>query len=93
MNSTPELSKFEGGTSPILCSVFLCGHASRPVCAQKLGHPMLVQPILSQKKEKSKFFNQPIFRNRNFKKVALYKKGTKAVTSFVYMVLEVLFVA
>ena len=30
---------------------------------QKLGHPMLVQPILSQKMEKSKFFNEPFFRN------------------------------
>ena len=53
---------------------------------------MLEQPILSQKKEKTKFFNQPIFRNRNFKKVALYKKGPKAVTNFVYMVLETLLV-
>ena len=59
---------------------------------QKGYHPMLEQPILSQKKEKTKFFNQPIFRNRNFKKVALYKKGPKAVTSLVYMVLEALFV-
>ena len=30
---------------------------------QKLDHPMLVQPILSQKMEKSKFFNEPFFRN------------------------------
>ena len=30
---------------------------------QKLGHPMLVQPILSQKMEKSKFFNEPFFSN------------------------------
>ena len=34
--------------------------------AQKLGHPMLVQPILSQKKEKSKFFNEQFLRNHNF---------------------------
>ena len=31
--------------------------------AQKLGHPMLVQPILSQKNQKSKFFNEPFFCN------------------------------
>ena len=31
--------------------------------AQKLGHPMLVQAILSQKNQKSKFFNEPFFRN------------------------------
>ena len=31
---------------------------------QKLGHPMLVQPILCRKMEKSKFFNEPFFRNR-----------------------------
>ena len=30
---------------------------------QKLGHPMLVQAILSQKNQKSKFFNEPFFRN------------------------------
>ena len=30
---------------------------------QKLDHPMLVQPILSQKNQKSKFFNEPFFRN------------------------------
>ena len=53
---------------------------------------MLEQPMLSQKKEKAKFFNQPILKNRNFKKVALYKKGPKAVTNFVYMVLEALLV-
>ena len=35
--------------------------------AQKLGHPMLVQPILSQKMEKSKFFNEPLFCNRDFR--------------------------
>ena len=33
------------------------------ITLQKLGHPMLVQPILSQKMEKSKFFNEPFFRN------------------------------
>ena len=33
------------------------------IMVQKLGHPMLVQPILSQKMEKSKFFNEPFFRN------------------------------
>ena len=32
--------------------------------AQKLGHPMLVQPILSQKNPKSKFFNEPLFCDR-----------------------------
>ena len=32
--------------------------------AQKLGHPMLVQPILCRKMEKSKFFNEPFFRNQ-----------------------------
>ena len=32
--------------------------------AQKLGHPMLVQPILCRKMERSKFFNEPFFRNR-----------------------------
>ena len=31
--------------------------------AQKLGHPMLVQPILSQKNQKSKFFNEQFFCN------------------------------
>ena len=31
---------------------------------QKLDHPMLVQPILSQKNQKSKFFNEPLFCNR-----------------------------
>ena len=30
---------------------------------QKLGHLMLVQPILSQKNQKSKFFNEPFFCN------------------------------
>ena len=30
---------------------------------QKLDHPMLVQPILSQKNQKSKFFNEPFFCN------------------------------
>ena len=55
-------------------------------------HPMLEQPILSQKKDKTKFFKQPILKNCNLKKVALYKKGPKAVTSLVYMVLEALFV-
>ena len=30
---------------------------------QKLGHPMLVQPILSQKNQKSKFFNEQFFCN------------------------------
>ena len=30
---------------------------------QNLDHPMLVQPILSQKNQKSKFFNEPFFRN------------------------------
>ena len=34
---------------------------------QKLGYPMLVQPILSQKMEKSKFFNEPLFCNRDFR--------------------------
>ena len=33
------------------------------IWVQKLDHPMLVQPILSQKMEKSKFFNKPFFRN------------------------------
>ena len=33
------------------------------ITLQKLGHPMLVQPILSQKNQKSKFFNEPFFRN------------------------------
>ena len=28
---------------------------------QKLDHPMLVQPILSQKNQKSKFFNEQFF--------------------------------
>ena len=32
--------------------------------AQKLGHPMLVQPIMSQKNQKPKFFNEPFFRNQ-----------------------------
>ena len=36
------------------------------IMVQKLGHPMLVQPILSQKKEKSKFFNEQFLRNHNF---------------------------
>ena len=31
--------------------------------AQKLGHPMLVQLILSQKNQKSKFFNEQFFCN------------------------------
>ena len=30
---------------------------------QKLDHPMLVQPILSQKNQKSKFFNEQFFCN------------------------------
>ena len=34
------------------------------ICAQKLDHSMLVQPILCRKMEKSKFFNEPFFRNR-----------------------------
>ena len=33
------------------------------IMVQKLGHPMLVQPILSQKMEKSKFFKEPFLRN------------------------------
>ena len=31
---------------------------------QKLDHSMLVQPILCRKMEKSKFFNEPFFRNQ-----------------------------
>ena len=34
------------------------------IWVQKLDHPMLVQPILSQKNQKSKFFNEPLFCNR-----------------------------
>ena len=37
------------------------------IWVQKLNHPMLVQPILSQKMEKSKFFNEPLFCNRDFR--------------------------
>ena len=33
------------------------------ITLQKLGHPMLVQPILSQKNQKSKFFNEQFFCN------------------------------
>ena len=49
--------------------IFLASHMSggldcrEKIWVQKLGHPMLVQPILSQKMEKSKFFNEPFFRN------------------------------
>ena len=33
------------------------------IWVQKLDHPMLVQPILSQKNQKSKFFNEQFFCN------------------------------
>ena len=36
------------------------------IWVHKWGHPMLVQPILSQKNQKSKFFNEPLFCNRHF---------------------------
>ena len=33
---------------------------------QKWHHPMFLQPLMSQKNQKSKFFNEPFFRNRHF---------------------------
>ena len=54
-----------------MCVVYIStSHMSRALdgteksIAQKLGHPMLVQPIMSQKNQKPKFFNEPFFRNQ-----------------------------
>ena len=53
----------------ILGKNLLTSHMSRALdgteksIAQKLGHPMLVQPIMSQKNQKSQFFNEQFFCN------------------------------
>ena len=52
-------------TISLLCSSHMSGalDGTEKSKAQKLGHPMLVQPILSQKNQKSKFFNDQFFCN------------------------------
>ena len=70
MGSNPIAVKTFLHIPVVIALTFLCSsHMSRALdrteksTVQKLDHPMLVQAILSQKNQKSKFFNEPFFRN------------------------------